>query len=96
MVVTRLSQETSATGAGSADVDEVDDELAVRLNELDDEVGRALAAGDQAAMSDALRRLADTVRAEGTRLDDTEIARLRRILLAGAKHFGRRGGGRKA
>ncbi len=30
-----------------------------RLNELDDEVGRALEAGDQAALSDALRRLAD-------------------------------------
>ena len=53
---------------------EVDDALAVRLNELDDEVGRAVEAGDQAAMSDALRRLADAVREAGTRLDDTDLS----------------------
>jgi PspA-Associated protein len=52
----------------------VDDALAVRLNELDDDVGRAVAAGDQAAMSEALRRLAETVRSEGTRLDDTDLS----------------------
>jgi hypothetical protein len=52
----------------------VDDALAVRLNELDDEVGRAVAADDQAAMSEALRRLAETVRSEGTRLDDTDLS----------------------
>ena len=51
----------------------VDDDLAVRLNELDDEVGRALEAGDQAAMSDALRRLAEAVRSSGTKLDDTDL-----------------------
>ena len=51
----------------------VDDGLAVRLNELDDEVGAALAAGDQAAMSDALHRLAEAVRSAGTRLEDTEL-----------------------
>ena len=52
----------------------VDDDLAVRLNELDDEVGRALEAGDQAAMSDALRRLAEAVRSAGTPLDDTDLS----------------------
>ena len=51
----------------------VDDSLQDRLNEIDDEVGRALEAGDQAAMSDALSRLAATVRDNGTRVDDTEI-----------------------
>ena len=51
----------------------VDDDLAVRLNELDDEVGRALEAGDQAAMSDALRRLAEAVRSSGAKLDDTDL-----------------------
>jgi hypothetical protein len=51
----------------------VDDNLATRLNEIDDEVGRALEAGDQAAMTDALRRLAETVRGEGSRLDDTDL-----------------------
>jgi hypothetical protein len=52
----------------------VDDGLAERLNEIDDEVGRALEAGDQAAMTDALHRLAETVRSEGTRLDDTDLS----------------------
>ena len=51
----------------------VDDGLAVLLNELDDEVGRALEAGDQAAMSDALRRLAEAVRSSGTELDDSDL-----------------------
>ena len=51
----------------------VDESLQGRLNELDDEVGRALAAGDQAAMSAALRALADEVRGSGTPLDDTEL-----------------------
>ena len=53
---------------------EVDDALAARLNEIDDEVGRAVEAGDQAAMSDALRRLAAAVRDAGTRLDDSDIS----------------------
>ncbi len=51
----------------------VDDELAIRLNELDDEVGRAFEARDQAAMSDALTRLAAAVRSAGTRLDDADL-----------------------
>jgi hypothetical protein len=51
----------------------VDDSLQGRLNELDDEVGRALEAGDQEAMSDALRRLAQTVRENGTPVEETEI-----------------------
>jgi chromosome condensin MukBEF complex kleisin-like MukF subunit len=53
---------------------QVDDSLSGRLNELDDLVGAALEAGDQAAMSDALRRLADAVREAGTRLDDTDLS----------------------
>jgi len=52
----------------------VDDALAARLNELDDEVGAAFEAGDQAAMSDALRRLAAAVRESGTRLDETDLS----------------------
>jgi hypothetical protein len=51
----------------------VDDSLQGRLNELDDEVGRALAADDQAAMSAALRRLADEVRNSGTPLEETDL-----------------------
>jgi len=52
----------------------VDDALAARLNELDDEVGRAVEAGDEPALADALRRLADEVRSEGTRLDDADLS----------------------
>ena len=54
--------------------DEIDAALAGWLNEIDDEVGRAVDAGDQAAMSDALRRLAAAVREAGTRLDDSDIS----------------------
>jgi hypothetical protein len=53
---------------------EVDDALQAKLNELDDEVGRAVDAGDQAAMTDALRRLAEAVRESGTRLDESDIS----------------------
>jgi hypothetical protein len=53
---------------------EVDDGLQARLNEIDDEVGAAFAAGDQAAMSEALRRLAEEVRGAGRRLDDTDLS----------------------
>jgi hypothetical protein len=52
----------------------VDDSLQADLNVLDDEVGRALEAGDQAAMSSALRRLADTVRTSGTRLAEDDLS----------------------
>jgi PspA-Associated protein len=52
----------------------VDAALQGKLNEIDDEVGRAVDAGDQAAMSDALRRLAAAVREAGTRLDDSDIS----------------------
>ncbi len=52
----------------------VDDGLQADLNVIDDEVGAALAAGDQAAMSEALGRLAETVRNAGTRLDDTDLS----------------------
>jgi chromosome condensin MukBEF complex kleisin-like MukF subunit len=52
----------------------VDDDLATRLNELDDEVGRAVEAGDQAALGESLRRLADEVRGAGTKLDDDDLS----------------------
>jgi hypothetical protein len=53
---------------------EVDDGLQARLNEIDDEVGAAFEAGDQAAMSEALHRLAEEVRGAGRRLDDTDLS----------------------
>jgi hypothetical protein len=52
----------------------VDDGQAGMLNELDDEVGRAVDAGDQAAMTAALRRLADAVRSSGTKLADEDLS----------------------
>jgi hypothetical protein len=51
----------------------VDDELARRLNELDDEAGRAVEADDQDALSAALKALADLVRGEGTRVEDSDL-----------------------
>jgi hypothetical protein len=53
---------------------EVEDGLQARLNEIDDEVGAALEAGDQTAMSEALKRLADEVRGAGRRLDDSDLS----------------------
>jgi hypothetical protein len=52
----------------------VDDEVARRLNELDEEVGQALEAGDQDAMTAALRRLAAEVRGSGTKLADDDLS----------------------
>ena len=52
----------------------VEDDVARRLNELDDEVGAAFEAGDQTAMSDALRRLAAEVRSAGTKLPDDDLS----------------------
>jgi PspAA-like protein len=52
----------------------VDDSLQAELNALDDEVGRALEAGDQAAMTDALRRLAAAVRSSGARLAEDDLS----------------------
>ena len=51
----------------------VDDDVARRLNELDDEVGRAYENEDQAALSDSLRRLAEAVKSSGTKLPDDEL-----------------------
>jgi hypothetical protein len=52
----------------------VDDELAARLNELDDHVFEAVEAGDGAALADALARLADAVRSSGTPLAVEDLA----------------------
>jgi PspAA-like protein len=51
----------------------VDDAVAVRLNELDDEVARAVSDGDEASLWRGLQALAETVRSSGRRLDDTEL-----------------------
>ena len=51
----------------------VDDTVAARLNQLDDEVGRAVEAGDEAALWRGLQALAEEVREHGQRLDDDEL-----------------------
>jgi hypothetical protein len=51
----------------------VDDAVAARLNELDDEVAKAVTAQDEAALWRGLQALADEVRERGERLDDNEL-----------------------
>ena len=51
----------------------VDDSLIDRLNELDDEVGRAVEAGDERALWTALQALAEAVRESGEKLGDEDL-----------------------
>ncbi|MGH3004032.1 MAG: PspA-associated protein PspAA [Gaiellaceae bacterium] len=51
----------------------VDDALAQRLNSLDDEVARAVAAEDEAALWRGLQALADAVRSSGEQLADDDL-----------------------
>jgi chromosome condensin MukBEF complex kleisin-like MukF subunit len=52
----------------------VDDDLAQKLNELDDRVGKAVESGDETELHARLRELAETVRAGGTKLDDADLS----------------------
>jgi hypothetical protein len=52
----------------------VDDSLIGRLNELDDEVEKAVAAGDEQALWTGLQALADTVRQNGVKLADDDLS----------------------
>jgi hypothetical protein len=51
----------------------VDDSLLGRLNELDDEVAKAIEAGDEQGLWSGLAALADTVRESGQKLGDDEL-----------------------
>ena len=51
----------------------VDDALLARLNELDAEVSRAVAEGDERALWTGLQALADAVRENGEKLADEEL-----------------------
>jgi hypothetical protein len=51
----------------------VDDSLAGRLNELDDQIERAVEAGDEEALWSGLQALAEAVRSNGERLSDEEL-----------------------
>jgi hypothetical protein len=52
----------------------VDDSLLARLNELDDEVEQAVAAGDERALWTGLQALADTVRENGVKLANDDLS----------------------
>jgi hypothetical protein len=52
----------------------VDDSLIGRLNELDDEVERAVAAEDERALWTGLQALADAVREHGVKLADDDLS----------------------
>jgi hypothetical protein len=52
----------------------VDDAAAAEISELDDQAGAALEAGDEQAVRDLLRRLVESVRSRGTRLDDSDLS----------------------
>jgi chromosome condensin MukBEF complex kleisin-like MukF subunit len=53
---------------------DVDDEVAKGLNELDQQAGEALEAGDEERLSGLLRRMADAVRLNGARLPDDDLS----------------------
>ena len=51
----------------------VDDSVSARLNELDEEVSKAVEAGDEAALWHGLQALAEAVRSRGEKLDDADL-----------------------
>ena len=52
----------------------VADEVAAELSALDDKASEAIAAGDEPALLVLLRLMAETVRSNGDRLDDTDLS----------------------
>jgi chromosome condensin MukBEF complex kleisin-like MukF subunit len=51
----------------------VDDSVAAKLNELDEELLKSVEAGDEAALWHGLQALAEAVRSNGEKLDDTDL-----------------------
>ncbi|HEY6834994.1 MAG TPA: hypothetical protein VI142_00850 [Gaiellaceae bacterium] len=52
---------------------EVDDEVAKGLNDLDEQAGRALEAGDEEKFRQLLGRMAEAVRMNGARVPDEQL-----------------------
>jgi hypothetical protein len=52
----------------------VDEAVGARLNELDEEVAKAVEADDEAALWRGLQSLAETVRSNGERLADDDLS----------------------
>jgi chromosome condensin MukBEF complex kleisin-like MukF subunit len=53
---------------------EVDDEVAKGLNDLDQQAGRAVEAGNEEQLAQLLRRMAEAVRTNGARLADEDLS----------------------
>jgi len=53
---------------------EIDDEVAKGLHELDDQAGQAVEEGDEERLAELLRRMAEAVRTNGTRLPDDDLS----------------------
>jgi hypothetical protein len=53
---------------------EIDDEVAKGLNSLDEQAAEALEGGDEEQLGRLLRRMAEAVRTNGTRVPDEELA----------------------
>jgi chromosome condensin MukBEF complex kleisin-like MukF subunit len=49
---------------------EIDDEVAKGLNDLDEQAGQAVEAGDEEQLAGLLRRMAEAVRTNGARVPD--------------------------
>jgi chromosome condensin MukBEF complex kleisin-like MukF subunit len=52
---------------------EVDDEVAKGLNDLDNQAAEALEAADETRLAELLRRMAEAVRSNGSRLADDDL-----------------------
>jgi chromosome condensin MukBEF complex kleisin-like MukF subunit len=52
---------------------EVDDEVAKGLNDLDEQAGQAVESGDEEQLAGLLRRMAEAVRTNGTRVPDEAL-----------------------
>ena len=52
---------------------EVDDEVAKGLNDLDEQAGQAVEAGDEERLSQLLGRMAEAVRTNGARVPDEHL-----------------------
>jgi hypothetical protein len=53
---------------------EIDDEVAKGLHELDEQAGQAVEQGDEERLGELLRRMAEAVRMNGTRLPDDDLS----------------------
>jgi phytoene/squalene synthetase len=53
---------------------EIDDEVAKGLNDLDEQAAQAVEAGDEGQLTGLLRRMAEAVRTNGSRLPDEDLS----------------------